>query len=169
MACCLALRRQMFVLGLAPTYRMRRIRSLIRGLFHCSSQCMLVCGCILKPAWSDSQVAQLVPESELYSNMLAVDRQVTSAINYKKARIREALQRPLRVPKRLRVIISSVPEHQNLPRFTPGAPGDDQLRGEIMRSLIFGDLQCRCKPWEKVILIQVLASQPLVLLQWHLS
>ena len=80
------------------------------------------------------QVAQLVPESELYSNMLAVDRQVTSAINYKKARVREALQRPLRVPKRLRVVISSQPEHQTPPRFTPGAPSaDDILRGVLDR------------------------------------
>ncbi|KAK9839392.1 hypothetical protein WJX84_002103 [Apatococcus fuscideae] len=87
-------------------------------------------------------VAQLVPESAMYGNIMASDRQMTALLNHKKASIREALAPPTRASKRLRVVISSTHEHQAPLQYVHGGgPRDDASRDPPSWTLLmFGEV-----------------------------
>ncbi|CAJ0957558.1 unnamed protein product, partial [Mesorhabditis belari] len=69
------------------------------------------------------QVRELVPESQAYMDLLAFEQKLDSTITRKKLEIQEALKRPLKVKRRLRIYIS----HTFIAGKEPEKEGDEPV------------------------------------------
>ncbi|EFO26461.1 brahma associated protein [Loa loa] len=67
------------------------------------------------------QVRELVPESQAYMDLLAFEQKLDATITRKKLDIQEALKRPIKVKRRLRIYIS----HTFIPGKEPEREGDE--------------------------------------------
>ncbi|CAB3402749.1 unnamed protein product [Caenorhabditis bovis] len=67
------------------------------------------------------KVRELVPESQAYMDLLAFEQKLDATITRKRLDIQEALKRPLKVKKRLRIYIS----HTFIPGKEPEKEGDE--------------------------------------------
>ena len=67
------------------------------------------------------QVRELVPESQAYMDLLAFERKLDSTIMRKRLDIQEALKRPMKQKRKLRIFISNT----SFPAAKEGQPGPD--------------------------------------------
>ena len=68
-----------------------------------------------------NKVRELVPESQAYMDLLAFDRKLDSTIMRKRLDIQEALKRPMKQKRKLRIFISNT----SFPAAKEGQPGPD--------------------------------------------
>ncbi|CAJ0579036.1 unnamed protein product, partial [Mesorhabditis spiculigera] len=68
-------------------------------------------------------VRQLVPESQAYMDLLSFEHKLDTTIARKKLDIQEALKRPMKIRRRLRIYIS----HTFIPRREPEKEGDEAI------------------------------------------
>merc|ERR1719361_965163 len=73
------------------------------------------------------KVRELVPEPQAYMDLLAFERKLDSTIMRKRLDIQEALKRPMKQKRKLRIFISntSFPAAKEGPPGPDGAPQDD--------------------------------------------
>merc|ERR1712020_765787 len=67
------------------------------------------------------KVRELVPESQAYMDLLAFERKLDSTIMRKRLDIQEALKRPMKQKRKLRIFISNT----SFPAAKEGQPGPD--------------------------------------------
>lgn len=74
-----------------------------------------------------TQVRELVPESQAYMDLLAFERKLDSTIMRKRLDIQEALKRPMKQKRKLRIFISntSFPAAKETQPGPDGTPQDD--------------------------------------------
>ena len=87
-----------------------------------------------------NKVRELVPESQAYMDLLAFERKLDSTIMRKRLDIQEALKRPMKQKRKLRIFISNT----SFPAAKEGQPGPDGAPQDDGSGTSGGGADLRC-------------------------